>query len=132
MASPYQLLSSDAGNLQDLEFERSNHPSHQRSHSLTAFSFDPNSLPLSLSAEEHEGSPAQTHRHLGFLSGIALVVGLQVGSGIFSSPGVIVQSVGSAGASLLVWIIAGLLAWSGASSFAELGSAIVSQVFIFD
>jgi amino acid transporter len=30
----------------------------------------------------------------------------------------------SVGASLLVWLISGLLAWTGASSFAELGSAI--------
>jgi len=28
------------------------------------------------------------------------------------------------GASLVVWLISGLLAWTGASSFAELGSAI--------
>lgn len=58
------------------------------------------------------------------LAGIALVVGLQVGSGIFSSPGVVLASVGSAGGSLVVWVASGLLAWSGASSFAELGSSI--------
>lgn len=68
-------------------------------------------------------------------SGMALVVGMQVGSGIFSSPGVVVASVGSTGASLLVWFVSGLLAWTGArydeglasannSSFAELGCAI--------
>lgn len=45
---------------------------------------------------------------------MALVVGMQVGSGIFSSPGVVVASVGSTGASLLVWLISGLLAWTGA------------------
>lgn len=55
---------------------------------------------------------------------MALVVGMQVGSGIFSSPGVVVASVGSVGASLLVWLVSGALAWTGASSFAELGCAI--------
>lgn len=30
----------------------------------------------------------------------------------------------SVGASLTVWLVSGLLAWTGASSFAELGSAI--------
>jgi hypothetical protein len=42
------------------------------------------------------------------------VVGMQVGSGIFSSPGVVVSQVGSVGASLIVWVISGLLAWTGA------------------
>jgi len=46
--------------------------------------------------------------------GIALIVGTQVGSGIFSSPGVVVAEVGSVGASLLVWLASGLLAWTGA------------------
>lgn len=41
-----------------------------------------------------------------------------------SSPGVVVANTHSAGASLLVWLTSGLLAWTGASSFAELGSAI--------
>ena len=38
-----------------------------------------------------------------------------------SSPGVIVANTHSVGASLAVWLAAGLLAWTGASSFAELG-----------
>ena len=41
-----------------------------------------------------------------------------------SSPGVVVANTGSVGASLIVWLLSGLLAWTGASSFAELGSAI--------
>lgn len=55
---------------------------------------------------------------------MALVVGMQVGSGIFSSPGVVIAEVGSAGGSLMVWVVSGILAWTGASSFAELGCAI--------
>ena len=41
-----------------------------------------------------------------------------------SSPGVVVANTHSIGASLTVWLSAGLLAWTGASSFAELGSSI--------
>jgi amino acid transporter len=41
-----------------------------------------------------------------------------------SSPGVVVANTQSVGASLMVWLISGILAWTGASSFAELGSAI--------
>jgi len=35
-----------------------------------------------------------------------------------------VANTGSVGASLIVWTLSGLLGWTGASSFAELGSAI--------
>ncbi|KAK0534245.1 hypothetical protein OC835_002737 [Tilletia horrida] len=63
-------------------------------------------------------------RRVGLIDGIALTVGLQIGSGIFSSPGVVTLNAGSVGASFLVWIISGVLAWTGASSFAELGAAI--------
>ncbi len=41
-----------------------------------------------------------------------------------SSPGVVVANTNTVGASLAVWLASGLLAWTGASSFAELGSAI--------
>jgi amino acid transporter len=35
-----------------------------------------------------------------------------------------VANANSVGASLAVWLLSGILAWTGASSFAELGSAI--------
>lgn len=41
-----------------------------------------------------------------------------------SSPGIVVANTHSVGASLGVWLASGLLAWTGASSFAELGSSI--------
>jgi len=41
-----------------------------------------------------------------------------------SSPGVAIANTKSVGASRVVWLVAGLLAWTGASSFAELGTAI--------
>lgn len=63
-------------------------------------------------------------RRVGLLDGMALTVGLQIGSGIFSSPGVVTLNTGSIGASLVVWLMSGVLAWTGASSFAELGAAI--------
>lgn len=41
-----------------------------------------------------------------------------------SSPGVVVAKTNSVGASLVVWFIACLFGWTGASSYAELGTAI--------
>ncbi|WRT67316.1 uncharacterized protein IL334_004286 [Kwoniella shivajii] len=92
--------------------------------SLGGFEFEHALLPLTLSGEGVEEIRGEEDRHVGLLHGIALVVGAQVGSGIFSSPGVVVGEVGSVGASLCVWLMSGLLAWTGASSYAELGCAI--------
>ena len=41
-----------------------------------------------------------------------------------SSPGAIVAQTQSATASLVIWVVAALLAWAGASSFAELGASL--------
>lgn len=54
----------------------------------------------------------------------AILVTLQIGSGIFASPAQVDSNVPSPGAALLVWIIGGFLSWAGAASFAELGTAL--------
>lgn len=70
------------------------------------------------------GGSLEKHKTLTYLNGLSLVVGLVIGSGIFSSPSQVSSRVGSAGAGLIVWVIAGLLAWTGGASYAELGGAI--------
>jgi amino acid transporter len=85
--------------------------------------------------DEHEGGDAdvdaedpvsiQSYRpKLSFVNGLAIVVGLQIGSGIFSAPVQVSNHVSSPGEGVLVWFLAGLLVWTGASSFIELGIAI--------
>ncbi|KAI0054111.1 L-methionine transporter [Auriscalpium vulgare] len=96
-----------------------------RSYSVSGFGFERDLLPLSASLSEPDDvRTAAGEKNIGLINGIALVVGLQIGSGIFSSPGVVVANTQSVGASLVVWLASGLLGWTGASSFAELGSAI--------
>lgn len=85
--------------------------------SLGGFDFRDGLLPLTLSGNGEEIGQIEgqgEEKHVGVLAGMALVVGMQVGSGIFSSPGVVVAEVGSTGASLLVWVLSGVLAWTGA------------------
>ena len=55
------------------------------------------------------------------LNGLALVLSLQIGSGIFTVPSQVAAHMASPGWSLVVWFLAGLLVWTGASSFVELG-----------
>ncbi|KAG8159633.1 hypothetical protein KVR01_010270 [Diaporthe batatas] len=64
---------------------------------------------------------------LTILNGLALVIALQIGSGIFTLPAQVSQSVPTPGAGLLVWLLAGLLVWTGAASFIELGCRVPSN-----
>ncbi|KAK9465249.1 amino acid permease-domain-containing protein [Lipomyces arxii] len=99
-----------------------------RSHSYGGSQYDygDNLYPLVASTETRDGQavPLEKQKRLGVLNGLGLVIGLQIGSGIFSSPSQVDAQAGSPGASLLVWLVAGLLAWTGAASYAELGTAI--------
>ncbi|KAM0671029.1 hypothetical protein ACQRIT_001361 [Beauveria bassiana] len=70
------------------------------------------------------GGSLEKHKTLTYLNGLSLIVGLIIGSGIFSSPSQVSSRVGSAGAGLVVWVVAGVLAWTGGASYAELGGAI--------
>ncbi|KAH7411704.1 large neutral amino acids transporter small subunit 2 [Phaeosphaeria sp. MPI-PUGE-AT-0046c] len=117
-------------------------PRRNRSYSVSsAFDFAPNLFPLSSTAQGYtalgapsnpaldpsnalNGGSLEKNKSLTFLNGLSLVVGLIIGSGIFSSPSQVNKNAGSPGASLLVWVVAGVLAWTGAASYAELGGAI--------
>ncbi|KAH7318399.1 amino acid permease-domain-containing protein [Stachybotrys elegans] len=80
------------------------------------------------------GGSLEKHKTLTYMNGLSLIVGLIIGSGIFSSPSQVSSRVGSPGAALIVWVVAGILAWTGAASYAELGGAIPlnggSQVYL--
>lgn len=113
-------------------------PPHNRSYSVSsAFDFASNLFPLSSTAAGYSalgdpdsrpldlnGASLEKHKSLTYLNGLSLIIGLIIGSGIFSSPAQVNINAGSYGASLLVWTIAGILAWTGAASYAELGGAI--------
>ncbi|KAL4899249.1 hypothetical protein BDW74DRAFT_171622 [Aspergillus multicolor] len=115
-------------------------PRPVRSYSVSsAFDFGRNLFPLSQTADgyaplgaptqfdgENGGSDGSLERNktLTYINGLSLVVGLVIGSGIFSSPSQVNANAGSPGGALIAWLIAGLLAWTGAASYAELGGAI--------
>ncbi|OSS51531.1 hypothetical protein B5807_03474 [Epicoccum nigrum] len=77
--------------------------------------------PSSAASSHSSQQPAKqlTTRHA-----FAVLVTLQIGSGIFASPAQVDSNVPSPGAALLVWVLGGLLSWAGAASFAELGAAL--------
>lgn len=73
-----------------------------------------------------DGAGAFT-RSLGTLEAFAIVISIVIGSGVFTSPGSIDTNVPSPGAALLVWLVGGVLAWTGAVTLAELGTAIPGE-----
>ncbi|KAI5777428.1 large neutral amino acids transporter small subunit 1 [Geopyxis carbonaria] len=61
---------------------------------------------------------------LTFTNGLALVLSLQLGSGIFATPSVVYSHTPSALHALLVWLLSGLLIWTGATTFLSLSLAL--------
>lgn len=52
-------------------------------------------------------------KRMGLMSGVALIVGTMIGSGIFISPKGVLMSTGSVGLSFVVWLGCGVLALMG-------------------
>ncbi|GKZ22645.1 hypothetical protein AbraIFM66951_002192 [Aspergillus brasiliensis] len=157
-SSPSGISSSRKLSLEDEDPLSNSHPQSQgpsgrprstRSYSISsAFDFGATLFPLSqttggyaplgVSSADREAGVAdgslERNKTLTYLNGLSLVIGLVIGSGIFSSPSQVNANAGSPGASLIAWVVAGLLAWTGAASYAELGGAIPlnggSQVYL--
>src|SRR5437764_8649656 len=66
--------------------------------------------------------PAPEARPLGTTHGAALVVASMIGTGVFTTTGMLLKSLGSPSLVLAVWVVAGVLALCGAAVYAELGA----------
>ncbi|KAJ2701127.1 hypothetical protein FB645_004748 [Coemansia sp. IMI 203386] len=83
------------------------------------------------SLSEQASSPANNvladeplERRLGLWSGMAIVMGSIIGSGIFSTPSLILGSVGSVGMSIVVWVIGAVVSLCGCAAYMELGTML--------
>lgn len=77
--------------------------------------------------ERNEAEPSggvRLKKELSLVNGVAIIVGIIVGSGIFVSPSNALKNAGSKGMALIVWILSGLLSMIGALCYAELGKSI--------
>ncbi|KAI9369623.1 amino acid/polyamine transporter I [Aspergillus egyptiacus] len=66
-------------------------------------------------------------RNLGTAEAFSIIISVVIGSGVFTSPGSIDTNVPAPGFALLVWLIGGILAWTGDATMAELGTAIPGE-----
>jgi APA family basic amino acid/polyamine antiporter len=69
-------------------------------------------------------APRRLPRTLGLWSGVALVIGITIGSGIFRSPAGIARLVPSAPLVIGLWVAGGIITLCGALSLGELAAAL--------
>lgn len=69
-------------------------------------------------------SVRKLQKTVGFLQGFTLIVGILIGSGVFISPSLVMQSTHDAGISFVLWFACGLIALGGSLCYVELGCAI--------
>jgi APA family basic amino acid/polyamine antiporter len=67
---------------------------------------------------------AELRRDLTLVHGIAIVVGITIGTGVFLKSAPMAQAVGSPGLVMAAWAVAGIVATLGALCFAELGTLL--------
>ncbi|PVG03930.1 amino acid transporter [Serendipita vermifera] len=63
-------------------------------------------------------------RKLGVTSSVFLIINKMIGTGIFSTPSGIYRATGSVGVSLFLWVIGGILTFTGLSVYLEFGLQI--------
>ena len=76
--------------------------------------------PEDLAPDQPESDRTELTRELTLFDGLMINVGTTLASAIFIVPAIIIANVGTAFMSGVVWLIAGVLSWFGAVTFAEL------------
>ncbi|KAE8289631.1 b(0,+)-type amino acid transporter 1 [Larimichthys crocea] len=71
-----------------------------------------------------KGDQLNLNREVGLLGAVSFIAGTMMGAGIFISPQYVLSTIGSPGASLIMWVCCGLLSMLGGLCYAELGTVI--------
>ena len=78
-----------------------------------------------LTADNNEGKEGvQLQRSIGLGSGISIILGSIIGSGIWATPGFIITYSESVGVYLLQWAVTGVLSTLGAMCYIELACVV--------
>ncbi|XP_007474838.1 B(0,+)-type amino acid transporter 1 isoform X1 [Monodelphis domestica] len=79
------------------------------------------------SVQSKEPKSTNLQKEVGLISGICIIIGTIIGSGIFISPKSVLSNVNAVGPCLIIWSACGIIATLGALCFAELGTMITKS-----
>ncbi|KAL3859650.1 hypothetical protein ACJMK2_009863 [Sinanodonta woodiana] len=100
--------------------EQSNHANVQERNNVSKLSPDGPESP----EKKVESSGTNLKKSMNLLHCTAIMIAVTGHSSIFISPNAILKTTGSVGASLIVWLVGGLINWMLALCFAELGTML--------
>jgi APA family basic amino acid/polyamine antiporter len=73
-------------------------------------------------ADEEKRSEPSLRKALGVFDGIAILIGITIGAGIYSTPQIIAGYLGSFNSIILLWVLAGVFVFISGLIYAELGT----------
>ncbi len=76
--------------------------------------------------ETERGSETSLRKALGVFDGIAILIGIMIGAGIYSTPQIIAGYLGSFKPIILLWLLAGFFVFTSGLIYAELGTRMPS------